>query len=84
MMAEDMAKQNQNKVSISYYNWEGDACRVHEDAKGNLTADIYRAGKGTLPVSPTDVMFNSREIGEDEYKELVLEEIAISKKRKKD
>ena len=29
----------------SYHSWEGDACRLHKGQDGQLTADIYRAGK---------------------------------------
>ncbi len=79
-MAEDMAKQNQNKVSISYYRWEGDPCRMLEDEAGNITADIYRAGRGNVPINETDLMFYGIKISEKEYKDLVLEEIALNKK----
>jgi len=68
-----------SKPSIRYYSWEGDACRVHEDEMGKLTADIYRSGKGHLPVSANEVMFSSRKISESEYKEIVLEEIELNR-----
>lgn len=67
--------------SISYYSWEGDACRVVEDVNGNITADIYRGGKGLLSVNPTDVMFNGSKINEIQYKELVREEIALRRRK---
>jgi hypothetical protein len=67
--------------SINYYSWEGDACRVIEDVSGNITADIYRGGKGLLSVNPTDVTFNGSKINELQYKELVREEIALSRKK---
>lgn len=70
-----------SKPSIRYYSWEGDACRVHEDEMGDMTADIYRAGVGTLPVKPYDVIDNSRQISEKEYKEIVREEIEYHKKK---
>lgn len=69
------------KPSIRYYSWEGDACRVMEDEMGNLDADIYRAGVGTLPVKPYDVIDNSRQISEEKYKEIVLKEIEYHKKK---
>lgn len=67
--------------SISYYSWEGDACRVVENENGNITADIYRGGKGLLSVNPTDVMFNGSKINEIQYKELVREEIALRRRK---
>lgn len=70
----------QNVQTTTFYRWNGDACRVHEDKDGTLTADVYRAGRGTLPVSATDILYGSVEISEKQYKELVREEIAISKK----
>jgi hypothetical protein len=74
-----MAKSSD--IMTSFYDWEGDACRLHEHANGDLTADIYRAGRGTLPISPTDLQFHASEINETRYKELVQEEIALSKHR---
>lgn len=66
--------------STSYYRWEGDACRVHEDEHGNLTADIYRSGRGIFPVNATDVLYGSVEISEKQYKELVQQKIAFRQK----
>ncbi len=71
----------ERKTSITYYSWEGEACRVHEDEMGNMEADIYRAGTGTVPVKPYDVIDNSRRISEEEYKDIVLEEIEYHKKK---
>lgn len=68
------------KPSIRYYSWEGDACRVHENEIGDMNADIYHAGRGTVPVKPYDVIDNSRQISEAEYKEIVLEDIEYYKK----
>lgn len=67
------------ETSVKYYNWEGDACRVHTHADGSITADIYRGGKGVLPVDVSDVIFSAGEISEAMYKQLVREEIALRK-----
>lgn len=72
---------NTSEVSISYYSWEGDACRLHEHPNGDMTADIYRAGEGVLPINVTDILFGAKRISEEAYKELVLEEIALSKRK---
>jgi hypothetical protein len=64
-----------------YFNWEGDACRLHEQKDGSQTADIYRAGRGILPISPADLFFCASEIGYGRYKELVEEEDALSEPR---
>jgi hypothetical protein len=45
-----------------YFNWEGDACQLHELENGDQTADIYRAGKGFLSTAPTDLLFKAKEI----------------------
>ncbi len=74
-----MAKTHE--PNISYYRWEGDACRLIEDENGRITADIYRAGRGHLPISESDILFNGVIINEEEYKELVLEEIALKKNK---
>ncbi len=64
-------------VSIRYYNWEGDACRVYCHENGDMTADIYRPGEGPLETEPGHIIYGSRPIGESEYKEMVLRKIAL-------
>jgi hypothetical protein len=49
-----------------YFAWEGDACRMREQENGDVTADIYRAGKGFLPVS---LVYCAVEIGSARYQE---------------
>jgi hypothetical protein len=66
--------RKKREPSTRYYNWEDDACRVHDDGEGKETADIYRAGKGLLPVSPTDVTFKGIQIRREAYDRLVAEE----------
>ena len=66
---------------IRYFNWEGDACRLHEQKDGSQTADIYRAGRGILSISPADLLFCAPEIGYARYGELVEEEDALSQRR---
>lgn len=68
------------QLTTDYYRWDGGACRVHKDEIGSLTADIYRAGHGILPVDATDVMYGGVKISESQYKELVRQEIALGKK----
>lgn len=57
--------------ATTFHDWESDACRVHEDGQGNITADIYRAGRGTVKVSAGDVLWNGMQISEAEYNRLV-------------
>jgi len=68
------------EAAITYFSWEGDACRLLEYPNGDTTADLYRGGKGLLPIQVSDVLFGAKEITEEAYKELVLEEIALSKR----
>lgn len=56
--------------STRYYRWDGKACRVHEDERCDLTADIYRAGNAYVPISPTDVIDGAVQIGQAEYERL--------------
>jgi hypothetical protein len=64
-------------LRIRYFSWEGDACRLHEHADGSQTADIYRAGRGILSISPADLFFCASEIGYGRYRALVEEEDAL-------
>lgn len=73
--------EKEQKQNISYFRWDGDPCRIIEDENGNVTADIYCGGRGHLPISETDILFNGVNISEEEYKELVLEEIALNKNK---
>lgn len=66
---------------IRYFAWEGDACRLHEQPDGSQMADIYRAGRGILPISPADLLFCASEIGYARYGELVEEEDALFERR---
>ena len=65
-----------SETYVLYYNWEGDACRLVQHPDGSMSADLYRGGKGLLPIDIADVLFGAKRISEDMYKELVLEEIA--------
>lgn len=71
----------EQKQNISYYRWEDGACRLIEDENGRITADTYRAGRGNVPISEADILYNGVSISEEEYKQLVLEEIALSKNK---
>ncbi len=68
-------------VTVRFYNWEGDAGRIHTHVDGTMKADLYRGGKGVIPIDATDLLFDGKEISEDMYKELVLEEIALRKRK---
>jgi hypothetical protein len=68
------------KTRTRYFNWEGDACQLHELENGDQSADIYRAGKGLLPTAPADLLFKAKEISATAYQELVNEEIALNKR----
>ena len=69
------------KSRTSYYAWEGDACRLHEKKNGDQCADIYRGGKGLLPINPADLLFCAKEIGPAEYRGLVDEEKALHQRK---
>jgi hypothetical protein len=64
------------KSRTRYYEWEGDACRLHEKKNGDQCADIYRGGRGLLPIDPTDLSFNAKHIGHASYQRLVREQKA--------
>jgi hypothetical protein len=70
------------KSRTSYYAWEGDACRLHEKKNGDQVADVYRGGKGLLPIHPADLMFCARQIGPAEYRDLVHEEKALHERKR--
>jgi hypothetical protein len=55
----------------SFHDWEDDACRIHHDERGNVTADLYRPGRGHIPVSPGDVVWCGMQISEAAYNQLV-------------
>lgn len=74
-------KQPQDSQNIRFFRWDGDACRVYLGENGEILADLYRAGKGNVPISETDLWWNGVEISEAMYKELVLEEIRIAQKK---
>jgi hypothetical protein len=64
------------KSRTRYYEWEGDACRLHQKQNGDEFADIYRGGRGLLPIDPTDLSFKAKQIGRASYQKLVREEKA--------
>ncbi len=66
-------------ISVCFYDWDGDACRVYQHENGEVTADIYRAGRGLIEVKANDVEWEGVEINEASYKKLVLQEIALNK-----
>ncbi len=55
----------------TFHDWESDACRIHDDGRGNLTADIYRPGRGIVPVAVVDVEWGGCRISEPAYMRLV-------------
>ncbi len=61
-------------IKTSFYSWEGDACRVHEDSMGNLTAEIYHKGRGFVPVKPYNVIDNSPQISEEQFYEIIKDD----------
>lgn len=73
--------KKEQKQNIRYFDWDGYACRLIKDEQGDTVADIYRAGRGHLPIRESDVMFNGVSISEEQYKELVLDEIALHKNK---
>lgn len=58
----------------TYHSWDGDACRLHIDKNGDMTADLFRGGKGILPISPVDILWGAHEISERHFKVLVKDE----------
>lgn len=65
------------KTATRYFRWEGDACRMHTDGTGKETADLYRGGKGFVPISAGDLLFSAVAIGEAEYLTLVEQEDSL-------
>ena len=70
------------KSGTTFYEWEGDACRLHVQTNGAMTADIYRGGKGILPISIMEIFFCSAQISEARYKKLVKEENEVYEVRR--
>jgi hypothetical protein len=66
---------------ITYYSWEGDACRIHDEDEYWRKADLYRGGVGLIKINASDVLWKSKPIGKREYQLLVREEIALYKER---
>ena len=64
----------------AYYEWEGDACRIHTTRKGQLTADIYRAGRGIVPVAVVDVEWDGFRVSEPAYMRLIALDDALKNK----
>ena len=58
------------KSRSRYYDWEGEACRLHKKENGDQVADLYRGGRGLVRVSPTDLHLNARPIGRACYQQL--------------
>lgn len=66
---------------IGFYRWDGDPCRLLEDteAVGGVRAEIYIGGVGFQPINAADVLLGAVPVSEEEFRELVLEEIALGK-----
>ena len=56
---------------ITFHDWDGDACRVHQIPNGGVTADIYRTGRGHVVISAADVLWEGVQISESAYNRLV-------------
>ncbi len=65
------------EVITRFFSWEGDACRLHKEASGVLTADLYRGGMGIVPINPSDILFGAKEVSKEAYEALVQEESAL-------
>jgi len=72
------------KTRTRYYNWEGNACCLHEKENGDQVADIYRAGKGLLSIDSTDLRFSGKQIGPTAQQELVDEEITLHRRKSRE
>jgi hypothetical protein len=70
-------------ISVCFYDWDGDACRVYQHDNGDVTADLYRGRRGIVSVAASDVLWEGIEINEAHYKKLVLQEIALRKTKDK-
>jgi hypothetical protein len=57
--------------STRYYQWNGVPCRVHRSKSGRVTADMYYAEFGHVPVKAKPVEEGSFLIGREEYEGLV-------------
>jgi hypothetical protein len=65
-----MTVRKQPKSRTRYYEWEGEACRLHKKENGDEVADLYRGGRGLVRVSPTDLHLSARPIGPACYQQL--------------
>jgi hypothetical protein len=65
--------RKKRSLTTRYYHCEGSPARIHEDELRDLTADIYRSGKGIVAVDPTYVYYNSFPISRERYNDLVRE-----------
>jgi hypothetical protein len=65
------------KSRTCYYDWEGEACRLHKKGNGDEVADLYRGGRGLVRISPTDLHLNARPIGRAGYQQLRNEQKTI-------
>jgi hypothetical protein len=67
-----MAKKKESVTETRYYEWDGAPCRVHRNASGQLTADIYYAKFGHVPLRDPEAIENeSLQISRERYDEFV-------------
>ena len=59
------------KPTTAFYDWDGDAARLHRHANGDVSADVYRQRRGYVAVSVNDVEWDGVEISEARFNELV-------------
>lgn len=59
------------EAGIRYYEWNGVPCRIHCSESGDVTADMYYAEFGHVPVEPKPIEDGSFVISRDRYDEFV-------------
>lgn len=70
-----MAKKKKSVAETRYFEWAGAPCRVHRSASGKVTADIYYAEFGHVPLKDAEdveaIEDESFELSQERYDEFV-------------
>jgi hypothetical protein len=71
-----------DETVLGYFHWEGDPCRVIVATDGYNTkiAEIYVSGEGFQRIALSDLEAKGVPIGEAEFKERVMDTIALARR----
>jgi len=61
-------------AATTYYDWDGAACRLHRHDNGNVTADVFRGGKGLIAMSAATIEWEGAPISAATYHTMVERE----------